>query len=167
MDHNEEKINLSKLLNIVGMNSADISTFEKPIIGTQALATCFGVLLYDENQKIGIVAHFTHDIEATIIKILKLIDFDKEYKFKYIIFPGYYSKDQDPYNTKLRLESFFNEFKMDNLQFIPFNNNDITANALLEGPFSHQFAFDTRTGKFVTDKVLFGIDYIEAQEKTR
>ena len=70
MDHNEEKINLSKLLNIVGMNSADISTFEKPIIGTQALATCFGVLLYDENQKIGIVAHFTHDIEATIIKIL-------------------------------------------------------------------------------------------------
>ena len=62
---------------------------------------------------------------------------------------------------------FFNEFKMDNLQFIPFDNNDITVNALLEGPFSHQFAFDTRTGKFVTDKVLFGIDYIEAQEKTR
>ena len=167
MDSNEEKIQLSKLLNIVGMNNADISTSDKPIIATQALATCFGVLLYDESQKIGIVAHFTHDIEPTIIKILKLLDFDKNYEFKYVIFPGYYSKDQDPYNTKLRLEKFFQEFKMDNLQFIPFDKKDILPNALLEGNLSNRFAFDTRTGKFVTDKVLFGMDYIDSKEKNR
>lgn len=167
MDYDIEKIELSKLLNLVNMNDADISTPDKPIIGTQSLATCFGVLLYDEDQKIGIVAHFTHNIEDTIIKILKLLDFDQEYKFKYIIFPGYYSKDQDPYNTQPRLEHFFQDFKMDNLQFIPFDKKDLSDQAISEGYLSYQFAFDTRTGQFVTDKVLFGQDYIETSQKNR
>ena len=42
---------LTYLFKMANMNEAVISNEEKPIVGTQALATCFGLLLYDENNK--------------------------------------------------------------------------------------------------------------------
>lgn len=41
----------TRLLNLIGMNEAGITTEEKSIIGTQALATCFGILLYERKKK--------------------------------------------------------------------------------------------------------------------
>lgn len=160
MDKNQ-KIKLSKLLNIANMDSAEVSTLEKPIIGVQALATCFGLLLYDENQKLGIVAHFSTEINSTFFEILKLIDFSKNNLFKYVIFPGYYSKIQDPYMTRFRIEKVLKSIQSDQLRFIPFD--DIPSNAIVKSKTtpSYQFAFDTRTEKFVTNQVLFGIEYID------
>lgn len=37
--------------NIAGMDQVVVSTSDKPIIGTQALDTCFGILLYDRKNK--------------------------------------------------------------------------------------------------------------------
>ena len=51
------KEQLKQKMIIVEMNDADISTEEKPIIGTYALATCLGVLLYSEETRKAIVAH--------------------------------------------------------------------------------------------------------------
>ena len=37
--------------NIAGMDQVVVSTSDKPIIGTQALDACFGILLYDRKNK--------------------------------------------------------------------------------------------------------------------
>ena len=39
--------------NIADMDQVVVSTSDKPIIGTQALDTCFGILLYDRKNKFG------------------------------------------------------------------------------------------------------------------
>ena len=157
----DKKIEMSLFLNIADMDNAIASTQEKPIIGVQALATCFGLLLYDEKQKLGIIAHFSTEINGTFLQILNLIDFGKNNLFKYVIIPGYYSKIQDPYMTRFRIEKVLKSIQSDQLRFIPFD--DIPSNAVSKSKStpSYQFAFDTRIGKFVTDKVLFGIEYID------
>ena len=46
---NELEQNTKKFI-LVGMNDAKISTNDRPIIGTDALATCIGLLLYSEEK---------------------------------------------------------------------------------------------------------------------
>lgn len=52
-----DKEALSKKFVLVGMNEIDISNDEKPIIGTQGLATCIGFILYNKEFKRAIVGH--------------------------------------------------------------------------------------------------------------
>ena len=68
-----EKELLTKKFILVDMDDAQISTEDRPIIGTQALATCIGVLLYSEEKKLAIVAHVSSEPIQTIDKIFKLI----------------------------------------------------------------------------------------------
>ena len=71
--------------------------------------------------------------------------------FKYKIIPGYY---EEHYNTKELIEKHFTHF-------IPFEESEFTDSAIEtnEKLGFKKFAFDSSTGKFVTDKVLFGVDY--------
>ena len=148
-----EKEFMTKKMILVGMNEAKISTVDKPIIGTDALATCIGVLLYNEEKKIAIVAHVPSDPMEAIDNIFNVIIKNKliSTTFKYLIIPGYY---EEHYNTKFVLEKHFSHF-------IPFDESMIPSAAVKvdEETTSKEFAFDASTGKFVTDKVYFGIDY--------
>lgn len=51
------KEELLQKLTIVRMNHVGITTIDKPIIGTNSLAPCLGILLYNEEKKIALVAH--------------------------------------------------------------------------------------------------------------
>lgn len=148
-----EKELMTKKMILVGMNDAKISTVDKPIIGTHALATCIGVLLYSEDKKVAIVAHVPSDPMVAIDNIFKVIIENKlvSTTFKYLIIPGYY---EEHYDTKFVLEQYFSHF-------IPFDDREIleTAVRVDEETTSKEFAFDASTGKFVTDKVFFGLDY--------
>jgi len=149
---NEKELMTKKFI-LVNMNDAAISTEERPIIGTHALATCIGVLLYSEEKKIAIVAHVPSDPMVAIDRIFEIIIKNKLVStvFKYKIIPGYY---EEHYNTKMLLEKYFSHF-------IPFSDSEIPEDAVHidEGTTSKEFAFDASTGKFVTDKVFFGLDY--------
>ena len=144
---------LTKKFILVGMDDTKISTKEKPIIGTQALATCIGVLLYDEENKVAIVAHISSEPIPIIDKIFNLIMKNKLYnnKLKYKIITGYYEGRPD---IKKILEAHFKDF-------IPLEETLITSNAVITDDKipSRQFAFDASSGKFVSDKVLFGTEY--------
>lgn len=148
-----EKELLTQKFILVDMDDAQISTEEKPIIGTHALATCIGVLLYSEEKKTAIVAHVSSEPMRSIDKIFNLIIENKLYstKFKYKIITGYY---EEHYQVKKLLEEHFKDF-------IPFGENEILHSdiQIAEETTSKQFAFNASTGKFVTDKVLFGADY--------
>lgn len=148
-----EKELLTKKFILVDMDDAQISTEDRPIIGTHALATCIGVLLYNEEKKLAIVAHVSSEPMQTIDKIFNLIIKYKLYnaKLKYLIIPGYY---EEHYHVKELLEEHFKDFTQ-------FDENEISCSDIktIEEETSRQFAFDASTGKFVTDKVLYGVDY--------
>lgn len=71
-DFNEKIFKLKYILeqhaNIAEMGEIVISSKDKPIIGTTALDTCFGIVFYDRNNKSGIVGH-----AAPSSKIKKII----------------------------------------------------------------------------------------------
>lgn len=158
----EKENNTKKFIN-VDMDEVQISTDEKPIIGTEALATCVGVLLYSEKHKKAIVAHASSDIDYILSSSINLIDEsgigDSEIKYKVI--SGYY---YNHYAIKTKLENFYKAYPE---IFIPFDENKIPNNSIetLEELNSRRFAFDSSTGMFVTDKVLFGEEYLKINQK--
>ena len=140
----------TKKMKLVDMEQADISTEDKPIIGTDALATCVGVLLYNEEKKQAIVAHVVPDKLDVVDYIADLfIKYDWISSIiKYKIIDGYYDEH---YHTKERLENEFNGF-------LPFDESEVKV-LRNEEINCHSFAFDSRTGKFISDEVLYGEDY--------
>lgn len=140
------------------MNFVEVSTDDMYVIGTQALATCVGVLLYCEEKKKAIVAHVSSNVDKAINDISREIyfnGFDKE-NIKYLIIPGYYK-------SGYLVDEILNNFCSSFLNFEKIEEKDIPNYAVeidKDTP-SCQFAFDALNGKFVTDKVLFGVDYID------
>ena len=52
----------------VGMNEIKITDNENTVIGTNALATCVGVILYSEKHKRAIVGHIANEPELNFLK---------------------------------------------------------------------------------------------------
>lgn len=154
-----EKELLTKKFTLVDMNDAMISTEERTIIGTQALSTCIGVLLYNAEKKLAIVAHIVPDKVDAIDKIFEIIIKHKLWStnFKYKIIPGYYPEH---YNTIELIEKHLKDYT-------PFDEAKIPINAIRRDDESEscEFAFDASTGTFVTDKVYFGLDYYKINEE--
>ena len=138
---------------IVGMNEVAISSEECPIIGTYALATCFGILLYEENKKIAVVGHCTSNWVPIVLKMLNLISDSDKCTFKYLVIPGFYSEQNDIHDTKLKIETFFNIFKTDKVTFEPFTEEYVID--FDEKTNSYEFEFDSKTGKFLSQKNNF------------
>lgn len=155
MQKKETKTNKCILVNIDEIN---ISTTEKPIIGTTALATCVGVLLYSEKHKRAIVAHVADQLENIIIKSIKLIGKNKldDDIIKYIIIPGYY---YNHYEIKNKLEKFYSSIPT----FVAFDEKEIPEDGIRTSKHlpMRDFAFDSSIGKFVTDKIFLEEDYLE------
>lgn len=151
-----EKEMLTKKFIMVDMDDAKMSTSERPIIGTQALATCLGVLLYDEVGRQAIVAHVSSEPIKALDKIFNIIIENKllKVKFKYKIIWGTDREPAEFHHVVDILEKHFSDF-------IPFGENELSEGGIRtdENTMSRKFAFDALTGKFVTDKVLFGTDY--------
>ena len=81
-----------------------ISTEEKTIIGTSALDTCYGMVLYDRERKFGIVGH---GYESNAIPLLEeIIDIFPKYPnqvVKYAIIPGYRTEERKDRKTTDKL----------------------------------------------------------------
>ena len=159
--------NLNAKVKLVGMNNVDISTLEKPIIGTNGLATCVGVLLYNEDKKVAIVAHLSSEWKETLEEMFKLIS---KYKLdssaiKYTVISGYYPNH---YNIKEKVEDAFESVYP---IFIPFDKNEIGNKAIevVEEISEKRFVFDSISGKFVTELIDFDqvVDTNEYQNKRK
>ena len=155
------------MVNLINMNEVGITTKDNPIIGTTALATCFGILLYDEENKEAIVAHVSTNFMPIIFKIFDLIKVDKKRIFKYAIIPGYYSQKSDPYGIKNKLIKLFEDAQTDNIKFEQIKN--IPKDAIkkdLTTP-SFEFAFDANEGKFVSQEVCFELETNNVNNKSK
>ena len=148
MDTN--KLFVDKMI-LVGMDDAKITNSENFIIGTRSLATCLGVLLYNEEKKLAIVVHVSSNPYLALDKLFQILIDNKllRVKFKYKIFFGY---DKEPAIYHGIVDILKEHFK----DFVPFDENDIPDNAIhVDNNFeSLEFAFDASTGSFVTEKIF-------------
>lgn len=131
----------------VGMNEIKITDNENTVIGTNALATCVGVILYSEKHKRAIVGHIANEPELNFIKMIYMLEMNgfTDSKINYAVIGGYY---YNHYELCSKLYNLFNKYKE---TFIPleYNNDDILKD---EGLPSVGFIFDASTGKFINSK---------------
>lgn len=64
---------LKDKMNIIGMDEVEISTDDKPIIGTDSLGPCVGLLIYCPGKKRAIVAHAPADWKHLVPQIFFLM----------------------------------------------------------------------------------------------
>ncbi|MBE6148566.1 MAG: hypothetical protein E7167_03645 [Firmicutes bacterium] len=155
----QDATQLTEKFKIVNMDCVDISTDQMPIIGTQALATCVGILIYSPSNKRAIVSHVSGDYVSIIVQIMDLI-FDNGLEngpLKYLVIEGYY------YNHYLLYENITRALESLSPLFVPFLLKEVPLDAIIKDPDlpAYQFAFDAQSGKFVSDKVLYGTDYLD------
>ena len=155
------KVEYTKKFKKVHMNEICITSKEFPIIGTDSLGPCVAFLVYCEEKKCAILAHIpdnSKDYFSILLDVIALYDLSK-YRLKYTIIKGYYDNG---YKVDDILEK---KFKMYSNIFVPFTELPLDAVKIDENATSHEFAFDSRIGEFVTEKVFFGYEYIKIHEK--
>lgn len=151
------------------------------IICTNALATCIGMLIYDEKNKKAALGHFysnkfgskvteeANDIFASLIKSLDMNDMLNE-NLKYMIVPGghaYYYNIDKIYKV---CDELFEKFeKIPN--FKKFTKEEIKEDTIKENieTKSLELAFDALNGKFVTNELFkedMDFDHYEFLEDT-
>ena len=150
--------------NIAGMDQVVVSTSDKPIIGTQALDTCFGILLYDRKNKFGICGHADpYNTFGIIVEMLKQIPESTEGIIEYTIVPGYRAMKQKKFEREDEIQDILRNYMSINPK-IHFTSLRTPLNpSMPNGLLCYDFAFDTISGKDVTSIVFK--DYAEEQRR--
>lgn len=186
------KEELTKKFKMLDMNDVDISTEDKTIIGTQALAPCIAFVLYQREHKRAIAGHLSSNcfltngsVDLMISRLESLIKENglENLGFDLYLIEGAYRSQQkvyasdvsilrNPYKYEFTLlealEYIFKQnplFKINSVndlassdyQIVDEQGNPSNSETAL---LSKRFAFDTVSGKFVTDQVAFGAEYI-------
>lgn len=161
-----DKENLNDLVLLAKMNGYVVSSDDKPIVGTNALATCIGLLMYNPFNKKASVGHFSPTDDHS--KVLKMISdmylsiFDEEgFKVKYYIVPGFY---EEHYRTlDFIFDTLSRERNVFELMDVEMDDAVVTLGEETGIP-SIEFAFDTRNGTFVS-KNVFSSDLVTLKSK--
>lgn len=123
------KEQLTQKFILVNMNEIEISTEEKPIIGTEGLVSCIGFILYNKEHQKAIVGHMSADKIMSDIGLdeIRLDIFKKVYenklnntKFDLMLIEGAYKSEyekcfheleilKDSYRTKYPLLDILEE----------------------------------------------------------
>ena len=150
--------------NIADMDQVVVSTSDKPIIGTQALDTCFGILLYDRKNKFGICGHADpYNTFGIIVEMLKQIPESTEGIIEYTIVPGYRAMKQKKFEREDEIQDILRNYMSINPK-IHFTSLKTPLNpSMPNGLLCYDFAFDTISGKDVTSIVFK--NYAEEQRK--
>lgn len=183
-----DKENLTKKFIMVDTDEILVSTQDKPIIGTEDLGPCIGFILYSEEEKKAIVGHVSRDqllfnesLSNMRFQISSILDQNNLFgsPLDLTIIEGAYKSEHltdssslDIFNPLIPKKVNAVDIIEENIKSVDFINvqsikkDDIGSEIInINGMLSKQFAFDASTGQFVTDKVLFGIDYINANKK--
>lgn len=141
----------NKNIILVRTNEARITEEERSIIGTNSLATCTGILLYNKDTRLAIVAHLISSNPIPgLDKMFNILIKNKllHTNFEYAVFTDYDSSAAKYYNTLDIINEHLNY-----QTFTPMPKEKLinaTINDDVVG--SKTFLFDAITGTFVTDK---------------
>lgn len=149
---------------IADMDQVVVSTPDKPIIGTIALDTCFGILFYDRKNKFGICGHADpYNTFGIIVEMLKQIPESTEGIIEYTIVPGYRAMKQKKFEREDEIQDILRNYMSINPK-IHFTSLKTPLNpSMPNGLLCYDFAFDTISGKDVTSIVFK--NYAEEQRR--
>ncbi len=149
---------------IADMDQVVVSTVDKPIIGTQALDTCFGILFYDRKNKFGICGHADpYNTFGIIVEMLKQIPESTEGIIEYTIVPGYRAMKQKNFEREDEIQDILRNYMSINPK-IHFTSLKTPLNpSMPNGLLCYEFAFDTISGRDVTSIVFK--NYAEEQRR--
>ena len=149
---------------IADMDQVVVSTPDKPIIGTMALDTCFGILFYDRKNKFGICGHAVpYNTFGIIVEMLKQIPESTEGIIEYTIVPGYRAMKQKKFEREDEIQDILRNYMSINPK-IHFTSLKTPLNpSMPNGLLCYDFAFDTIFGKDVTSIVFK--NYAEEQRR--
>lgn len=153
---NRIKFSLLEQASLAGMGSVVESSVERPIIGTQALDTCYGILFYDRQAKKGLVGHGSPSGKvATLQEMIGKINDGNERVIECMIVPGFRNVDYGDIKGLNELVRALEEYCPSNIRFVSFPSNVTPEIKLHEPTLTYEFAFDTRNGKFVSNSIFF------------
>lgn len=149
---------------IADMDQVVVSTPDKPIIGTMALDTCFGILFYDRKNKFGICGHADpYNTFGIIVEMLKQIPESTEGIIEYTIVPGYRAMKQKNFERGDEIQDILRNYMSINPK-IHFTSLKTPLNpSMPNGLLCYDFAFDTISGRDVTSIVFK--NYAEEQRR--
>lgn len=150
---------------IAGMGQIVVSSKEKPIVGTNALATCWGIVFYDRKNKKAYVAHAAPGVYMeTLNKMVAMLD-SSITQVEYGIIPGW--DNYHEFGGKSSVLNLCDENKnpyyhmqntlerISNIHFVPLQFDlDIRENREC-GNYSYEFAFDANSCTNVTQYLFF------------
>ena len=136
------------------MNSIVCSSSQKPIIGTQALDTCYGILFYNRSRKSGMVGHgMPSGLSAILYEMIKKVNDGSEQVIEFAFVPGFRNVDYNNLEGLTELQNGIVKFCPPNIRFVPFKG--VVDTHFHENTLTYEFAFDVRTGTFVSSEVFF------------
>lgn len=148
------KYKLLKKASLAGMGRVVESTKYKPIIGTQALDTCYGILFYDRAKKEGIAGHAVpSQLTSVLAEMMKWLD-GRVGIIEYMILPGFRNVDRKDYSGLKELSDYMLKHTPENVKMTSLKNMH-GGFRLHQETLSYEFAFDTSNGEFVTEYVFF------------
>ncbi len=149
---------------IADMNQIVVSTPDKPIIGTRALDTCFGILFYDRKNKFGICGHADpYNTFGIIVEMLKQIPSTTEGNVEYTIISGYRAIERNNFKGVEEIQDILRNYMSINPK-IHFTSLKTPLNpSMPNGLLCYDFAFDTISGKDITSIVFK--NYAEEQRR--
>lgn len=151
---NRLKYFLESKASLAEMGETVESTKQRPIIGTMALDTCYGILLYDRKNKWGIVGHGAPSSKDAMLKaMLARVNDGTKREIEYLIVPGFRNVDYRDFSGSDQLMNIINLCKFPNIKLVPLST--LPEVKLHTNTLSYEFAFDTQSGEFVTNFLFF------------
>lgn len=162
--HLNEGDQLISRSSIADMDQVVVSTPDKPIIGTMALDTCFGILFYDRKNKFGICGHADpYNTFGIIVEMLKQIPESTEGIIEYTIVPGYRAMKQKKFEREDEIQDILRNYMSINPKIHFTSLKTPLDPSMPNGLLCYDFAFDTISGKDVTSIVFK--NYAEEQRR--
>ena len=151
---NSIKYNLLTKTSLASMGGIVKSTNDKPIIGTIALDTCYGILFYDRVKKEGICGHAVpSQLTSVLAEMMRWLD-GRVGIVEYRLLPGFRNVDRNDYSGLQELRDYMLEHMPEDIKMTSLK--DVRGGFRLHlDTLSYEFAFDTEQGVFVTDYVFF------------
>lgn len=153
-DYDLDSFKIRQFLNahskIAKMGEIVVSNNDKSIIGTTGLNTCYGIVLYDRINRIGIVGHANPSDAISILhRMLKMVESNDRRLIEYAIVSGYRNIEKSDYDKLDELHDFLFTYAPKNIKLIPFLTDlqiQVCSNIL-----AYEFAFNVISGKAVTN----------------
>ena len=158
MQRYTKSLELRSKSSLAFMGQIVTSTLEKPIVGTFALATCYGIIFYDRKNKKAWVGHGPASSPILTLRTMLENINDVTGDLEYGIIPGWDNIHNNNFKEFDKMLNFLCNYCPKQIRLVPIANLIIKEDS--RANHSYEFAFNAQTGTSVTDELFYEEDFI-------